>query len=1032
MAGPSEAVEGVTCMEDRFSTLDLPIECWGIKQSETRKYRDAVCKALNLEFKPIAPDGNCFFGSVCAAMNCLPPGDGQKEDLQELRARTVSWLRRCKDGHHGELGVECNKFMIEELKRPIIFKAGTQRPAPKDIAQYLESSAEDGAWVEGNLDEYLQMIFINPREIVRIAPIGRVAQTFHYEARTVHASMKLHFNVDSWNDDQFVDYLNDQNVFSNMKVLIGLEMFMMTDCVLSGLLKYVKKHRPHTLVLFEGDPIQLSIFKDLQCPVLCSQEFDSMFRSVVFNTQKRISNEEQSNHLDNMRISKAGADTLAYWQSKIDLHQNWDKSCLTIYALSKQANRHNEKMLQEHETSTKVMRCRIDSIDTRHGKKTTFPDFVETSCIAEHVLCLVPNAPVFINRNLTAKLHGSSKDTYVGNGTPATCLEMSNFFIVLRLVSGEVVSVERISFELDDGYERKQFPLILGWASSIHKVQGMQFPKVIVDFCLDAAGPSAIRDSNRPFRQGMAYMALSRSNCIAIQGHITLELLNNVNQIALDYWIRKVQEWPSTGDSTKKIYRDGIHAHNDFCLQQQQHAQQSAKRHNIAPPPDLTHLRCVTPPVLADIADIFIDDVPAPDLHPALALAPVSDSALEAAAPSPPILSKRTRSHFPVHASPSLVLASVSSIGARLRARARDSATATDPADDDAPHSSKNPFDTPVAAQLCCQAVLNVQHKVPLYFNGSVLAPAPVTPAAGCQQEGAVVDNDDATSPGQKQRRDESLLLMRRKRRGDAPASDSLQRFAQAPTPVTAPSQCIQIQGTRNKPKHTKVVSPITWLLQACLDVGLISQTHASQYSDPEEIIARWPRDKGYATKERFKTRGGITEAEFWPKVLERYPQSKSSGVFTDFGSEYFFQGFLCALLGDFQEVIGIELDEESFEKSVELAKYLVNKAETENKLISNVMLIRGDFLKHDAVANIIARSTIIYANNVVFGHETNIALSTMWRNSLPADAVIVVFDETAMLSSGQDRSRLDLISTSEERHFLKNRILVRPLGPNF
>ena len=201
---------------------------------------------------------------------------------------------------------------------------------------------------------------------------------------------------------------------------------------------------------------------------------------------------------------------------------------------------------------------------------------------------------------------------------------------------------------------------------------------------------------------------------------------------------------------------------------------------------------------------------------------------------------------------------------------------------------------------------------------------------------------DDATSLGQKQRRDESLLLMQRKRKDPAPASDSLQHFAQAPTPVTAPSQCIRFQGTRNKPKHTKVVSPITWLLQACLDVGLISQLHASEYSDPEEIIARWPRDKGYATKERFKTRGGITEAEFWPKVLERYPQSQSSGVFTDFGSEYFFQGLLCALLGDFQEVVGIELDEESFEKSVQLAKHLANKAETENKFISNIMLIRG------------------------------------------------------------------------------------------
>ncbi len=54
--------------------------------------------------------------------------------------------------------------------------------------------------------------------------------------------------------------------------------------------------------------------------------------------------------------------------------------------------------------------------------------------------------------------------------------------------------------------------------------------------------------------------------------------------------------------------------------------------------------------------------------------------------------------------------------------------------------------------------------------------------------------------------------------------------------------------------------------------------------------------------------------------------------MFKDFGSEYFFQGLLCALLGDFQEVVGIELDEESFEKSVQLAKKnFVNKAETEN-----------------------------------------------------------------------------------------------------
>ena len=136
-------------MEDRFGTDDLPIECWGMKQSQTRKYRDAVCKALGLDFKPIAAEGNCFFESVCAATVCLPPDDGRIVDPKELRARSVSWLRECRDGKHEDLGVECQKFMMEELKHPILFKAGTERQAPVDLEQYLVSSAEDGVWVEG-------------------------------------------------------------------------------------------------------------------------------------------------------------------------------------------------------------------------------------------------------------------------------------------------------------------------------------------------------------------------------------------------------------------------------------------------------------------------------------------------------------------------------------------------------------------------------------------------------------------------------------------------------------------------------------------------------------------------------------------------------------------------------------------------------------------------------------------------------------------------------------------------------------------
>jgi hypothetical protein len=100
------------------------------------------------------------------------------------------------------------------------------------------------------------------------------------------------------------------------------------------------------------------------------------------------------------------------------------------------------------------------------------------------------------------------------------------------LACGTLVDIERLHFDIEGGFIREQFPLILGWASTMHKVQGMQFEKLKVDFCLDT-GVKAVRDSNRPFRAGMAYMALSRSENVFIQGSITLELLNNVNRHAL-------------------------------------------------------------------------------------------------------------------------------------------------------------------------------------------------------------------------------------------------------------------------------------------------------------------------------------------------------------------------------------------------------------------------------------------------------------------------------------------------------------------
>jgi hypothetical protein len=70
----------------------------------------------------------------------------------------------------------------------------------------------------------------DPGEIVRIAPLGRVAHIFfHEQARTIHSTMRLWNNIDSWNESDVVRHLaaNSIETLSKMKVVIGLEMFMM-------------------------------------------------------------------------------------------------------------------------------------------------------------------------------------------------------------------------------------------------------------------------------------------------------------------------------------------------------------------------------------------------------------------------------------------------------------------------------------------------------------------------------------------------------------------------------------------------------------------------------------------------------------------------------------------------------------------------------------------------------------------------------------------------------------------------------------
>jgi hypothetical protein len=109
---------------------------------------------------------------------------------------------------------------------------------------------------------------------------------------------------------------------------------------------------------------------------------------------------------------------------------------------------------------------------------------------------------------------------------------------------------------------------MLAWAATIHKVQGMEFDCVEVDFCLDTLSTSGASD----FYQGLAYMALSRAETVIVHGRLTLALLNNINRQSLQWWNMQLSKWiefKRKKSTPSKLFRNAIHMHNWYAAASQ-------------------------------------------------------------------------------------------------------------------------------------------------------------------------------------------------------------------------------------------------------------------------------------------------------------------------------------------------------------------------------------------------------------------------------------------------------------------------------
>jgi ATP-dependent DNA helicase PIF1 len=153
----------------------------------------------------------------------------------------------------------------------------------------------------------------------------------------------------------------------------------------------------------------------------------------------------------------------------------------------------NKRELESLNTSEKLTYNSIDS-----GEHIKLKSVLDSLCPVKGQLVLTKGAQVMLTKNLSVsnKLCNGSRGCVVG-------FSESNLPIVKFLDGQElVIKYETWSYSLNERLlTRKQLPLQLAWAISIHKSQGMTLDCVEISLA-------------RVFECGQAYVALSRAKSL--------------------------------------------------------------------------------------------------------------------------------------------------------------------------------------------------------------------------------------------------------------------------------------------------------------------------------------------------------------------------------------------------------------------------------------------------------------------------------------------------------------------------------------
>ena len=291
-------------------------------------------------------------------------------------------------------------------------------------------------------------------------------------------------------------------------------------------------------IILMGDPAQL--------PAIAHDIFDTYlwrdkFSIVMLKDIKRQNDQTFQQMLSTIRLGKTNDDIDSILRSKVMTDDEVDNVDLTngaiICSLRKERDAWNSHFLDRLDTQAHVFDA-VDSDVTGNAISETVKTKIEPfhKDRLEDTLTLKVGARVVLCKNPDVE------HSWL-NGTLATITHIqSNYVTIQSIKTGHKTDITRMKQSLSFPgsavqYIHTQFPLILGWALTVHKVQGMTLDNVYI-----------LLNKNF-FANGQAYFALSRVKSLENLHLIQYEPLS----ICLDPYYRDLLQWMKQKDEIKAV-----------------------------------------------------------------------------------------------------------------------------------------------------------------------------------------------------------------------------------------------------------------------------------------------------------------------------------------------------------------------------------------------------------------------------------------------------------------------------------------------